>query len=100
MRGGPQIPIDGRAELGKICPVLVGWTDMQRTKEHAIRQALEARQRAIDALDNHVRDEWNYIARMWEELAQACEAVSKAQERALLETLPIKPPSHGVASSH
>jgi hypothetical protein len=36
--------------------------------EYAVRQALEARQKAAECIDNRSREEWLKVAGMWDEL--------------------------------
>ena len=58
---------------------------MQQKIEHAIRQALEARQQAELCMDNRVRGEWFKIAETWERIAREAEEIQRAQEAALLD---------------
>ena len=36
--------------------------------EYATRQALAARQKAAESLDNAIREQWGQVAQMWEDL--------------------------------
>jgi hypothetical protein len=49
--------------------------------EHATRQALAARHRAAQAIDNKVRQEWELVAEMWEDLVRELHALQ--QERTI-----------------
>ena len=55
---------------------------MQQRIEHAIRQALEARQKADACIDTHAREQWLQVATMWEEFAGTCERLQKVRDAA------------------
>lgn len=48
--------------------MLVGDRGVMAGIEHAVRQALEARKRAAECIDNRAREEWLMAARSWDEL--------------------------------
>jgi hypothetical protein len=48
--------------------------------EHAIRQALDARQRAAACVDAGAQDEWLKVARKWDELASSYEEFQKVRD--------------------
>jgi len=48
--------------------------------ERAIRQAMEARQKADDCDDARMRDQWLNIACTWEELAASYEVIQKIMD--------------------
>lgn len=57
---------------------------MQAKIEHAMRQALEARQKADACMDTRVREQWLHVAAMWDQFVRACEEIKQVQESSLL----------------
>jgi hypothetical protein len=51
--------------------------------EQAIRQALEARQKAAACIDTGTQDEWLKIARKWDELASSYEEFQMVRDSSL-----------------
>jgi hypothetical protein len=47
--------------------------------ELARRQALNAYERAAECIDNHLKEEWLRVARMWEELDRAYSDLQRTQ---------------------
>lgn len=55
---------------------------MREKIESASRQAAEARNRGLECADQHMKEEWAKVARMWEELANEYRQLEKEPSRA------------------
>lgn len=60
-----------------------GNADVRDRIESANRQAAEARKKALECADQHVKEQWMKVALMWEELARECREVEKARAQSL-----------------
>lgn len=47
--------------------------------EYATRQALAARRNAAEALDNRIRQDWELVAGMWEDLVRELQELRQAK---------------------
>jgi hypothetical protein len=58
---------------------------------HAVRQALEARQRAQACIDTNTRDEWLRVAAMWDGLVDGYKELEMARDRMTTEVWRDRP---------
>jgi hypothetical protein len=59
--------------------------------EHAIRQALEAREKAAACIDTGTRDGWLQVAHNWDELISTYEEFQRVRDSALGSVVKLNP---------